>query len=280
MAGERVYVMSPPAKYGVHHLLNPWMTWQEEVDLARALRQWEGLVEAVELAGGKVELVDPHPESGAMTFTRDTAVVAADAEAVVLRNAGRRGDVEPDRIAAWLADTGFAVRRLDGQDRVDGGNVLATAECWLIGMPADAARGELDRLADLLGELSARRCVGIPLAQPRYGHLDLALADLGGRAWLVYPPALVAPDLDGATWQRVLGGRPVVAVDDEEAERLACNVVVVGDTVIGGGLTSRLCREIEHLGLSPAPIELDEFRKGGGGAHCLTLELFAGPDPR
>lgn len=275
-AGHR-YLMSPPANYGVHHLLNPWMTWHEAVDVGRAVRQWEGVVEAVELAGGKVELVEPNPESGAMTFTRDTAVVAATGQAVVLRNVGRRGDVEPERIAAWLADNGFATEEPVGQDRIDGGNVVA-AERWLIGMPLGATRAELDRLADVLADRSGRGAVGIPLAEARYGHLDLALADLGGRAWLASPPALGAPDFDDPRWQTVLDGRPVIAVDDEEAQQLACNVVVVGETVIGGGLTPRLCREIERVGLCPVAVALDEFRKAGGGAHCLTLELFARSD--
>lgn len=266
--------MSPPVGYGVHHLLNPWMTWHESVDVGRALAQWQGLVDAVELAGGKVELAEPNPESGAMTFTRDTAVVAADGVAVVLRNVGRRGDVEPGRIAAWLAEHGFAIEEPAEQDRLDGGNVVAAAGRWLIGMPSEARRPELDRLADVLAARSGHGAVGVPLVQARYGHLDLALADLGGRAWLAYPPALGAPDLTDARWQRVLDGRPVVAVDDDEARRLACNVVVVGETVIGGGLTPRLCRAIEQLGLCPVPVALDEFRKAGGGAHCLTLELF------
>lgn len=88
----------------------------------------------------------------------------------MLRNVGRRGDVEPARIAAWLADNGFATQEPVGQDRIDGGNVVAAADRWLIGMPLGATRAELDRLADVLADRSGRGAVGIPLAQARSRH--------------------------------------------------------------------------------------------------------------
>jgi N-dimethylarginine dimethylaminohydrolase len=126
---------------------------------------------------------------------------------------------------------------------------------------------------------------GVPIRNPKFGHLDTAIADLAGRGWLAYRAAFAQPDLRSPAWQPILRDRPVIEVTDAEADALACNVAVVGDAVIGG-LTPRLCRSVERLGLTAVPVDLDEFRKAGGGAHCLTLELHpihlraARPDDR
>lgn len=265
------FLMSPPARFGVHHLLNPWMKWYETVDVARAAEQWERLSQAIHDAGGVVAAMPPAPSSGALTFTRDAAVAIAQGQAVVLRNHGRRGDLEPRHVTAWLRSNNFRIHELPDGDRIDGGNVIDCPEGWLIGIPPGAAVEAALRLAPRLG---GGRVLCIPLARPEFAHLDMVLANLAGRGWLAYPPGFVDRTMQGPEWASLLADRPVIAVDDAEARSLACNVVTVGGVVIGGGLSQRLCRAIERLGLQPVPLDLDEFRKAAGGAHCLTLSLI------
>lgn len=264
-------LMSPPSRLDVHHLLNPWMRWDEAVDGAEASRQWDRLVEVVREAGGQISVMPSEGRSAAITFTRDVAVTVGAGRAIVLRNHGRRGDLEPRHVSSWLRDSGFGIEELSEDDRIDGGNLLACPEGWLIGIPPGGAVEPALRLAPRL----EGRVMCIPLARPEFAHLDTVLADLAGRAWLAYPGGFVDARMEGRQWQTLLGDRPVIIAQEEEARRLACNVVVVGDAVIGGGLSPRLCRAIEGLGLSPVPLDLDEFRKAGGGAHCLTLDLDA-----
>jgi N-dimethylarginine dimethylaminohydrolase len=122
--------------------------------------------------------------------------------------------------------------------------------------------------------------MAVPLADVRYLHLDTVLADLGGRGWLVYPKGFAHPDLSHPVWRDILAGRPVIEITDDEAKDLACNVVVLGDVVVGGRMSDRLRRAIETLGMRVESTSLDEFRKAGGGAHCLTAELAdPGPGP-
>ena len=264
--------MCEPAGFGVHHLLNEWMAWDERVDFARAIDQWATLLDSIVGAGGSVEVMPHRGQSGAMTFTRDTAVVTASGEATLLRNHGRRGDLEPEHVRAWLGDHRYEVEELRSDERLDGGNVVPTTDGWLLGIPplttSEAVRPFARHLRDLTGAVVH----GVPIADTRFAHLDTALSDLAGRGWLAYPSAFRQPDLSAPTWQPILRDRPVIEATRDEAEALACNVLVVGDHVIGG-LTPRLCRSIEELGLVAVPVELDEFRKAGGGAHCLTLEL-------
>lgn len=275
MADGRVrtrLLVCEPAGYGVHHLLNPWMDWTESVDYRNALAQWEALCDAIVGAGADVDVMPHGSRSGAMTFTRDTAVVIGDQEAIVLHNVGQRGDLEPRFVTEWLRHRGYSLDELANGDRIDGGNVVPTSDGWLIGIPAGAPLEPAQRLARLLRDRSGAVVHGVPLATMRFGHLDTALSDLSGKAWLIYPAAFDQADLGTSAWSKILADRPVIVVDADEAERLSCNVLVIGDHVIGG-LSPRLCHELSRFGLEPVPVDLDEFRKAGGGAHCLTLEL-------
>lgn len=267
------YLVSPPSYLDPHFLLNPWMAWHEALDRRAAQRQWEAMCGAVEAAGAAVEVVSAEPHATAMTYTRDGSVVLPDGRVLVLRNDGPRGTSEPAIVAGWFADRGYEVESLSGDQRLDGGNVLHCRNgIWLVGLKPEMDRGGARHVGRLLRQ-SGVSCVGIPLGSPDFVHLDLVLADLGGRGWLVYLPGLAEPDLGHPRWRAVLGDRPVIEVERDEAYRLACNVLVVGDVVLGSGLSPRLCRAIEGLGLEPLVVNLDEFRKGGGGVHCLTQEL-------
>jgi N-dimethylarginine dimethylaminohydrolase len=268
----RRLLLCEPGGYSVHHLLNPWMTWTESVDVARAWRQWDRLASAIEEVGGEVVVAANSSASGAMTFTRDTAVTVGVDEAIVLRNVGRRGDLEPEHVAAWLGELEFTTIELGPDQRIDGGNVVPTVDGWVIGIQPGASADPVREFAQQLRERTGVQVLGVPIRDPRYGHLDTAFADLCGRGWLAFPPAFAQTDLTVDAWETVLQDRPVIEVTADEAEALACNVVTVGDHVIGG-FGSRIAAAIDDLGLHAVPVELDEFRKAGGGAHCLTLEL-------
>lgn len=270
--GTPRFLMCEPGGYSVHHIMNPWMDWTEAVDVRRAAHQWETLANAIEMTGGQVEAIPNSSRSGAMTFTRDTAVVTAPGRAILLRNAGRRGDLEPEHIGEWLRRHHVTTDELEPDERIDGGNVVPTADGWLLGVPPGATIESVHGFARRLRDETGAAVHGVPIRDPKYGHLDTALADLCGRGWLAHPSALAQPDLTDASWEPVLRDRPVITVTDDEAAHLACNVIVVEGHVIGD-LPARVVDEVARLGLEPVRVELDEFRKAGGGAHCLTLEL-------
>lgn len=265
------YLLCPPDHFAVHFLGNPWLDWQDTVNPDRARVEWEALRAAIMASGGCTALIPAQPGASAMTFVRDAALMYAPRQALLLRNDGARGEVEPQCYGRWFRKQGY--RTETSPYRIDGGNILrCTDGRYLVGIKPEAS-GRVERyLARLVARHGGARCLGIPLADPRYLHLDLVLADLGGRGWLVYPDGFCRGAFSHPAWKQVFLDRPVITVDRDEAGRLACNVVVVGETVIGGGLSPRLARAIERLGLTAVPTPLDEFVKAGGGAHCLTLE--------
>ena len=249
-------------------------TWNgsEPLDVVAAGDQWSALQEVIERRLGPVVVLDAAPWAQATTFVRDLGVVVDD-ELVFLRPAGLRGLLEPPVLVQRLAAAGITV---DGEAEpleLDGGNVLADHHgrvlVGLCGEPEPGLRAAVDALKQRTG----RSAIGVPLAGGRWPHIDMALADLGGRGWLVHPGALGGYDPAEVTWRSLFVDRPVIEVDAEEGDRLACNVVVAGSVVIGPPIGAATRARVEALGFDYESVDVAELAKAGGGVHCLTLEL-------
>jgi N-dimethylarginine dimethylaminohydrolase len=65
----------------------------------------------------------------------------------------------------------------------------------------------------------------------------------------------------------------LIEVSRVEAQRFACNAVVIGRTVITNTGCPELHRALAARGFTPRETPLDEFVKAGGSAKCLTLRL-------
>jgi N-dimethylarginine dimethylaminohydrolase len=265
--------MSPPDHYSAHFLLNPWMDWREEVSVPRAEKEWDDLRETVCRAGATVEVMPSSPAANALTFIRDDVLVYGDRRALALRVGGYRAAAETSRVARWLGGRGYQVQRFPPRGRIDGGNILRLGGSWVVGMTPTTDGTVERRFARFIHGATGERTFGLRLPLRPFNHIDMVLADLGGRGWLLYRRALGDPDLRAPLWRSLLGGRPVIEVTDEEAERLACNVLVVGGTAVAGWLSPRLERRIGGLGFSVAVCPLEEFAKAGAGPHCLVAEL-------
>ena len=70
------YLMCPPAFFGVEYRINPWMDPARPVDRARAVAQWEAVVDAYTAAGDEVVTVEPVPGLPDMVFAANAGIVA------------------------------------------------------------------------------------------------------------------------------------------------------------------------------------------------------------
>lgn len=269
----RTFLLCPPAHYEAHFMFNPWMDYREEVDRERAWRQWETLKGALEAAGARTVCIEPRPESPAMVFTRDAALPLGPRRVLLMRNDGPRGCSEPDPFARWFRERGVAVESLPPGHRLDGGNVIPAGpgRC-LVGVKPGVG-GKAERyLARLLRLVCGVDLLAVPLRARRFAHLDMALGDLGGRAWLLHPGAF--RDVGAVAGRRRLWlGRPVIEVSESDAHAFGCNALAVDGVVLTGAISRRLAAEIRRFGFEVERLELGEFHKAGGGARCLCLGL-------
>ena len=249
------------------------LCWRDgaPLDVGVACDQWEMLREVVERCVGEVVVLAPGLLARSTTFVRDLGL-ALDGSVLLLRPAGLRGLLEPPSLARLMRSSGIALGD-EPLHVLDGGNVVADHHGRLLVGLCGEPTSSLQAAVDALKIRTGRTATGVPLAGGRWPHLDMALADLGGRGWLVHPEALVGYDRADAAWREVFAGRPVIEVEPEEGDRLACNVLVSGDVVIGPPVGPCTQRRIEELGFAYEAVDVAELTKAGGGVHCLTLEL-------
>jgi N-dimethylarginine dimethylaminohydrolase len=120
-----------------------------------------------------------------------------------------------------------------------------------------------------LGRVLDRMVLPVELVDKRFYHLDTCFCPLAPGAAIYFPDAF---DAYGRTvlQQHIPKLIPVV---EKEAERFACNAVVVGKHVVVNAGSDRLAADLRGAGYACSFVELDEFIKAGGSAKCLTLRL-------
>jgi N-dimethylarginine dimethylaminohydrolase len=273
------FLMCPPRYFAVSYSINPWMdpaAWSEGATAlhAQAEQQWSGLRRVLLGLGTAVETVEAAPGLPDLVFTANSAVLL-DGKALLARfRHGERQDEEPVFAAGFsaLKARGFIDEILE----LPAGIMLEGAgDCifdprrglfWMgCGFRSDAAAA-----AVIERELGVR-CIVLPLADPRFYHLDTAFCALpcGG---VIYYPQAFTPEALAAIHEQVAPADRI-ALNLADAARFAANAVCVGRTIVLSGLSDALRRNLELRGYAVVETPLEVFQKSGGSACCLTLRL-------
>ena len=65
----------------------------------------------------------------------------------------------------------------------------------------------------------------------------------------------------------------MIPVSEEDANKLACNAVVINDTVIFPSEDIEVIEKVRELGLNAVSANVSEFLKSGGACQCLVITL-------
>lgn len=259
----RRYVMVRPTHFSVDYVINPWMDLSTPVDAARAVHQWEALRQAYIDLGHTVAEVHPLPGLPDMVYAANGGMVA-NGRAVVARFAHPERAGESPAHAAWLLDNGFVSMQTrhtnEGQ-----GDLLLVGPNILAGYGFRTDRRAHREIADHL-ELPL---VSLELVDPRFYHLDTALAVLDDATIAYYPPAFADHSL---TTLRQLYPQ-AIEVASADAYALGLNVVSDGLNVVMPAAATGFAEQLRRHGFRPVGVDLSELLKGGGSVKCCTLEV-------
>jgi N-dimethylarginine dimethylaminohydrolase len=263
--GERRILMCPPDHYRIVYEINPWMDRRRPSHGESSRRQWEALVALLERLGAAIERIDPVPELPDMVFTANAGLICRDLFIPSrFRHEQRRG--ESRLFCDWFAQRGYRIRELEPTGDFEGaGDALFCGETLFAGY---LHRSDI-RTHQQLAKFVDFPVVSLELVDPRFYHLDTCFCPLERGAALFYPSAF---DEYG---RRVLERHieRLIAVCDADAERFACNAVVLGRDVVLNSGSASTARELARLGFTAHPTDLAEYLKAGGAAKCLTLRL-------
>ena len=257
--------MCPPDFYGIQYEINPWMDMSRQSERAVAVEQWQGLFQHITNAGAIVSQLQPVEGLPDLVFTANAAMIFRK-QALISRFRHRQRQGEEPYNRHWLAENGFEIVDVPENFSFEGaGDALFCGDTLFAGyrMRSDASGHQQ------IGKLIGCRVIPVELIDARYYHLDTCFCPLSPGEAIWYPPAF---DDYGQLAIRALVPH-LIEVEREEAERFACNAVVIGKRVITNTGCDRLHAALATRGYEPIATPLDEFVKAGGSAKCLTLRL-------
>lgn len=266
----RRFLMCRPEHFTVSYSINPWMHPDDPTDTSLAVRQWQALYDAYVALGHQVELIDDVEGLPDMVYTANGGFVL-DGVAYVpkFRHAERRG--EEELFAAWFREHGFDVVEPEFTNEGEGDFLLA-GDVILAGRgfrSDGASHGELERIF-------GRPVVSLTLTDPRFYHLDTALAVLdtvvapGETPTIAYLPGA----FDEASRAELERRFPdAIRAADADGDAFGLNASSDGLHVFCSPRAVGFQEQLRERGFEPVPIDLSELLLGGGGIKCCTLEL-------
>ena len=182
-ARPRRYVMTAPRFFTVEYVINPWMDTSTPVDTRRALHQWEALRHTYENLGHTVELVGPVAGLPDMVYAANGGLIV-NGKAVVARFAHAERAGESIAHAEWMTRNGYLP--IDTRHVNEGqGDLLVVGSSILAGYGFRTDRRAHGEISEHVG----MPVVSLELIDPRFYHLDTALAVLDDQTIAYFPPA-------------------------------------------------------------------------------------------
>jgi N-dimethylarginine dimethylaminohydrolase len=259
----RHYAMTAPTFFAVEYAINPWMDTSTTVDTHVAMNQWETLRQTYKELGHTVELVEPVAGLPDMVYAANGGLLVNGA-AVVARFAYPQRAGESAAYAEWMARHGYEpaeTRHInEGQ-----GDLLVVGSIILAGYGFRTERRAHGEIAALVG----MPVVSLELVDPRFYHLDTALAVLDDTTIAYYPPAF-----SDESRARLLDLFPdAIEVASADAYVLGLNAVSDGLNVVLPAAAAGFAQQLRDAGFRPIGVDLSELLKGGGSVKCCTLEV-------
>jgi dimethylargininase len=227
--------------------------------LAKA--QHERYCEELQRCGLRLTWVsaDAHHPDG--TFVEDTAILTGRGAILTRPGAESRRD-EVASVREALVDLVPAIGTIEAPGTVDGGDVCAINDRFLIGISARTNEEGARQLAALLASHGYESTMVDIRGNPELLHLKSGLAALDdGRL-------MATTSLAGRAELRAY---PIVRVDDRES--YAANSVCINGRVLIARGFPLLESALVGLRYEVVTLEMSEFRKMDGGLSCLSLRL-------
>ena len=168
---------------------------RQAVDAATALAQWHAYVRALEEAGWEAIEAPPADDLPDACFVEDAVVVSGEV-AVLTRPGVEARREETAGLEDTLAALGFRLERIEAPGTLDGGDVLAAGDTFVVGVGGRTNAAGAAQLASLTGR--PVETVAVPAGalhlKTAYTHLpdgtriDANVLDLGGGRVLAATP--------------------------------------------------------------------------------------------
>jgi N-dimethylarginine dimethylaminohydrolase len=166
----------------------------------------------------------------------------------------------------WFRSVGFEVREPETVNEGEGDFLLVGDTI----LAASGFRSDTSSHQEIAG-IFGREVVSLQLVNPRYYHLDTALAVIDSETIAYLPSAF-----DDASLAILRERYPdAIIATEEDASFLGLNSFSDGHNVVIAERATTFAKDLRDRGYHPIGVDLSELLLGGGGVKCCTLELRA-----
>ncbi len=272
---HRRYLMCRPEHFTVSYSINPWMEPSRPTDTNLALQQWQSLYDTYVALGHEIELIDPVEGLPDMVYTANGGFVI-DGVAYGPKFRFRERADEAPAFIDWFAANGFEVAEPVEVNEGEG-DFLLVGNTILAGT-GFRSTGDSHRE---VGEVFGREVVSLTLIDPRFYHLDTAIAVLDpveGPGGVENANIAYLPNAFDERSQAILRERypDAIRVSDADGSVFGLNSASDGKNVIISPRAKGFEAQLRERGYTPVLVDLSELLLGGGGIKCCTLELRGG----
>ncbi|MGD1011257.1 MAG: dimethylargininase [Acidimicrobiales bacterium] len=229
---------------------------REPVDVALAVRQWQGYVAALKGAGWETIEVEPIESCPDGVFIEDTMVVFRNVAVIAHPGHPTR---RPETAAAEkaVADVGYSINRIRPPGTLDGGDILKVGNTIYVGRGGRTNSEGIRQLRSILQPIGGN-VVAVPTTKVL--HLKSAITALPDGTVVGYTPVV-----DDPTFFPHYLGMP---------EESGAHVVDLGGgRVLTAADCPRSIAQIEDLGYEVVSVDISEYQKLEGCVTCLSVRL-------
>jgi N-dimethylarginine dimethylaminohydrolase len=228
----------------------------------KALQQWESLVDVYKKLGITVNVIDQQPGVPDMVFATDEAIVR-EKKILLSHFWHRERQKETKHYEKWFRDHDYSITYLPADIYFEGnGNAFFWNNLIFIGVGYRANQ----KTCKAIEKMFDRKVIPLQIIDPFFYHLDTCLLPLNEQTVFYYPAAFSKAS------QNILKKEipQLLELSREEAMGFCANSVVTDHHVVHQKGIRTFKEKLNKLGYTSVEVDLSEFKKSGGGTHCLT----------
>jgi len=243
------------------YAINPWMS-PGTIDEEKTMTQWNTLVNEYNNLGIAVITLDQAPHVPDMVFATDQAIVR-DHKVLLSRFWHTERQSETKQYEAWFREHEYSVHHLPKDVYFEGnGDSYFWNDFLFVGVGYRAD----EKTCTAIAKIFDRQVIPLEIIDPAFYHLDVGLFPLNNETIFYYPPAF--SEKSRGVLQKIVPN--LIPFTREEAFGFCANSVVTDHHVVHQKENPTFSKKLHELGYKTVEVDLGEFKKSGGGAHCLT----------
>lgn len=260
---KKVLMCRPLYFSSLDYIINPWMQ-PGLIDQKKTMEQWENLVKIYKDLTITVEVIDQVKGQPDMVFATDAGFVIDEKKVLLSRFRYKERQGETPHYKEWFEENGYEILELPDHLYFEGnGTLYFWNDKIFVGVGYRTDKPMCQYLQKLFPD---KEVIELDAAAPAFYHLDIGFLPLDKETVFYYPEAYTQENRERL--RKLIPN--LVTLSEKEMEGFCANSVVTGKHVIHQKDNPTFKKKIESLGYKSIEVDLSEFKKSGGGAHCLT----------